>query len=204
MEQRLKNFSIVIKVALGILLIPCIFLQVIRFSYYRRLSEQNCIRTIDLGIPRGKIFDRNGRVLAEDKTCFNLVFVPYDIKDPDEVASVLSKIIGFDKKELLLQLEKKSANPFERKILKRGLSQSEIAAISEYAFRLSGVFVQAGLDRRYTLEDGTCHLLGYTGEVNQEDLESLKDEGVKPGHFIGKYGIEKQYDSLLRGKSGGY
>lgn len=204
MEQRIKGFSVIIKIALGILFIQCIYLQILRFPYYRRLSEQNCIRTIDLGIPRGKIFDRNGRILAEDRTCFNLVFVPYDMKDPDQVTSVLSKILDFDRRELFEQLEKKSTNPFERKILKRGLSQSEIAAISEYAFKLSGVFVQAGLDRQYTLGNGTSHLLGYTGEVNQDELELLKDEGVKSGHFIGKYGIEKQYDKLLRGKSGGY
>ncbi|MCM8759595.1 MAG: penicillin-binding protein 2 [Candidatus Omnitrophica bacterium] len=204
MEQRIKSFSFVIRVAFGILIIACFYLQVIKFSDYRRLSEQNCIRTIDLGIPRGKIFDRNGRILAEDRTCFNLVFVPYDMKNPQEASSVLSTIIGVEKKELLAQLEKKSSNPFERKILKRGLTQSEIAAVSEYAFKLSGIFVQAGLDRQYTLGEGTSHLLGYTGEVNQEELELLKDEGVKLGHFIGKYGIEKQYDSLLRGKSGGY
>jgi len=204
MEQRLKTFVQVVKILLGILVIQCINLQVFHFSYYRRLSEQNCIRTIDLGIPRGKIFDRNGRILAEDKTCFHLVYVPYDLKEPETVASVLSSILGLDRRELLKELEKKSTNPFERRILKRDLTQSEIAAISEYAFKLPGVFVQAGLDRQYTLGTGACHLLGYTGEVSQEELDLLKDEGIKPGHYIGKYGIEKQYDQLLRGKSGGY
>ncbi|MCM8765038.1 MAG: penicillin-binding protein 2 [Candidatus Omnitrophica bacterium] len=189
---------------MAILFIQCLNLQVIQFSRYRRLSEQNCIRTIDLGIPRGKIFDRNGRILAEDKTCFNLVFVPYDLKDPQRVASTLSRLLDLDYNEVITNLEKKSFNPFERRILKRGLSQSEIAAVSEYAPYLPGVFVQAGLDRHYVLEGGTAHLLGYTGEVNQEELELMKDEGVKAGHFIGKYGIEKQYDNFLRGKAGGY
>ncbi|HOK80463.1 MAG TPA: penicillin-binding protein 2 [bacterium] len=204
MEQRLKIFQQFLRFLLGLLLLQCINLQVFHFSYYRKLSDQNCIRTIDLGIPRGKIFDRNGRILAEDKTCFNLVYVPYDLKNPEEVASVLSSIFGMDRSELLTQLNKKSSNPFERRILKRSLSQSEIAAVSEYAFKLSGVFVQAGLDRQYTLGDGAAHLLGYTGEVSQEDLDMLKDEGVKAGHYIGKYGLEKQYDEVLRGKSGGY
>ncbi|MCM8828158.1 MAG: penicillin-binding protein 2 [Candidatus Omnitrophica bacterium] len=204
MEQRLKNFFLVVKILLAILLVQCLNLQVIQFSHYRRLSDQNCIRTIDLGIPRGKIFDRNGRILAEDKTCFNLVFVPYDLKEPRRVASVLSRILGIDYYELITQLEKKSSNPFERRILKRRLSQSEIAVVSEYAFNLPGVFVQAGLDRQYTLEEGTAHLLGYTGEVSKEALELMRAEGVKAGHFIGKYGIEKQYDNFLRGKSGGY
>ncbi len=204
MEQRLKEFLLIIRILLGILIIQSINLQVIHFAYYRRLSEQNCIRTIDLGIPRGKILDRNGRILAEDKTCFNLVFVPYDMKNPEEAASILSRILNIDHDELLTQLRKKSSNPFKRRILKRGISQAEIAAVSEYAFRLSGIFVQAGLDRQYTLREGTSHLLGYTGEVNQEELELTKDEGVKAGHYIGKYGLEKQYDDLLRGKSGGY
>lgn len=204
MEERLKKFVVIIKVLFGILLIQSINLQVFHFSYYRQLSQQNCIRTIDLGIPRGKILDRNGRVLAEDKTCFNLVFVPYDLKDPEEVATVLSRIIGMEKGEILKKLDVKSSNPFERRVLKRDLSPSEIAAVSEYAFKLPGVFVQAGLDRQFTLGENSSHLLGYTGEVNQEELELMKDEGIKPGHYIGKYGIEKQYDQILRGKSGGY
>ncbi|MCM8825484.1 MAG: penicillin-binding transpeptidase domain-containing protein, partial [Candidatus Omnitrophica bacterium] len=204
MEQRLKNFLVVVRVLLIILLIQCFNLQIIHFSTYRRLSDQNCIRTIDLGIPRGKIFDRNGRLLAEDKTCFNLVFVPYDLKDPQKVASTLSQMLGIDYNELITKLERKSSNPFERRILKKGLTQSEIAVVSEYAFNLQGVFLQAGLDRLYTLEEKTAHLLGYTGEIAQEELELMENEGVKPGHFIGKYGIEKKYDSFLRGKSGGY
>ncbi len=204
MEDRLKTFSIIVKVLMIILAIQCVNLQVIHYPYYRRLSEQNCIRTIDLGIPRGKIFDRNGRILAQDKTCFHLVFVPYDLKDPAEVASILSKILGLDYDELIKKLSVKSMNPFDRRILKRNLSQAEIAAVSEYGFKLSGVFVQAGLERTYTLGQDAAHLIGYTGEVNQDELELLRNEGVKPGHLIGKSGVEKQMDSILRGRSGGY
>ncbi len=204
MEERLKTFLQLVKILLGIILLQCVNLQVFHFSYYRRMSNQNCIRTIDLGIPRGKILDRNGRILAEDRTCFNLVYVPYDIKNSREVATTLSDIFGLDPNELLKQFDKPSSNPFERRILKRNLTQSEIATVSEYAFKLPGVFVQAGLDRQYTLKEGTCHVLGYIGEINQDELDAMKDEGLKPGHYIGRYGIEKQYDDFLRGKSGGY
>ncbi|OQB71909.1 MAG: Stage V sporulation protein D [candidate division TA06 bacterium ADurb.Bin131] len=204
MEERLKTFFHLVKILFGIILLQCINLQILHFNYYRGLSEKNCIRTIDLGIPRGKIYDRNGRVLAEDKICFNLVYVPYDIKNPQEVASTLSDIFGFNKKDLLQQFNKSSSDPFERIVLKYNLTQSEIAAVSEYAFKLPGVFVQTGLNRQYTLKEGTCHVLGYVGEINQDELDIMRDQGLKPGHCIGRYGIEKQYDEFLRGKSGGY
>jgi len=112
MEERLKTFFHLVKILFGIILLQCINLQILHFNYYRGLSEKNCIRTIDLGIPRGKIYDRNGRVLAEDKICFNLVYVPYDIKNPQEVASTLSDIFGFNKKDLLQQFNKSSSDPF--------------------------------------------------------------------------------------------
>ncbi|HPP66650.1 MAG TPA: penicillin-binding protein 2 [bacterium] len=204
MEKRLKTFFNVGRILFVIIIIQCVNLQVFHFHYYRRLSDQNCIRTIDLGIPRGKILDRNGRILVEDKTCFNLVFVPYDIKNPLDVAQTLAEILNLDKNELLNMFDDVSSNPFERRILKRNLTQSEIAAVSEYAFKLSGIFVQAGLNRQYLLGETFSHVLGYTGEISQDELAVRQNEGLKAGHYIGRYGIEKQYDNYLMGRSGGY
>lgn len=204
MENRLKFIHLLIKALLVILVFQCFYLQILRYPYYRRLSEQNCIRTLELGIPRGKILDRNGRILAVDRPCFNLVFSPYDLKEPAKVASLLSSLIDVDRDEMLDIFNKKYPNPFDRHLLKRDLTQTEISNIEEHAYELTGVFVQAGIDRNYTLGELACHLLGYTGEISMDELDDLKDEGLKPGEFTGKYGLEKFYDSYLRGKPGGY
>ncbi|MFA5645136.1 MAG: penicillin-binding protein 2 [Candidatus Ratteibacteria bacterium] len=204
MEDRLRIFQKVIRAALFLLVLQCLYLQVIRFPHYRRLSERNCIRIVEFGIPRGEITDRNGRTLAIDRTCFNLVFSPYDLKNPRRVAELLTRLIGADLQLLLEEFSSRKGNPFDRFVLKRNLTQEEISKIEEYAFQLPGVFVQAGIDRTYPLGTGSCHLLGYLGEVSQEQIDSMKEERFKPGDRIGQYGLEKLYDVLLRGKAGGY
>ncbi len=202
MEQE-KVLASIVRISLLVLLVRCFYLQVIRFPYYANLSRKQCIRTIEIGIPRGRILDRNGRVLAEDEPCFDLVFVPYDLKHPAQEAELLSSLVPIEKEKLIAAFTRKYRNPFDRIILKKSLSQVEVASVSENAYQLPGIFVQAGLKRRYVLGKVTAHLLGHLGEVSEEQLERWKDKGLKAGDVIGQDGLEKYYDDLLRGIPGG-
>jgi penicillin-binding protein 2 len=163
----------------------------------------NCIRTIETGIPRGIIYDRNGRVLAKDVPSKNLVFVPYDIKDVEKVSGVLSNILNLDRDYIIKKMTKKYVNPFDRVILKRNLTDKEVSLIEENLYNLPGVFVQEGIKRLYTFGEKTSHLLGYLGEISQAQLEKLKDKGYEMGDVIGQDGVEKYYDEYLRGTPGG-
>ena len=186
-----------------VIILRCYYLQIIRFPYYYQLSIKNCIRTIETGIPRGIIYDRNGRILAKDAPSANLVFVPYDLKNAEKVADILSNICNLDKEYLIKKLTKKYINPFDRIILKRDLSTKEISLIEENLYDLPGVFVQEGIKRVYPFGKKTAHLLGYLGEISQSQLEKLKDKGYEMGDYIGQDGIEKEYDEYLRGIPGG-
>jgi penicillin-binding protein 2 len=186
-----------------VIILRCFYLQIIRFPYYYQLSIKNCIRTIETGIPRGIIYDRNGRILAKDAPSANLVFVPYDLKNAEKVADILSNICNLDKEYLIKKLTKKYINPFDRIILKRDLSTKEISLIEENLYDLPGVFVQEGIKRVYPFGKKTAHLLGYLGEISQSQLEKLKDKGYEMGDYIGQDGIEKEYDEYLRGIPGG-
>ncbi len=186
-----------------VIILRCFYLQIIKYPYYYQLSIKNCIRTIETGIPRGVIYDRNGRVLAKDAPSANLVFVPYDLKNIEKVVEILSSICDLDKEYLIKKLTKKYINPFDRIILKRDLSSKEISLIEENLNDLPGVFVQESIKRVYLFGKKTAHLLGYLGEITQSQLEKLKDKGYQMGDFIGQDGIEKQYDEYLRGVPGG-
>lgn len=181
----------------------CFYLQIIRYPYYSQLSLKNCIRTLETGIPRGIIYDRNGRVLAKDAPSANLVFVPYDVKNVEKVIDILSEITGLDKDYLRRKMERKYKNPFDRVILKRDLSDYEISRIEENIENLPGVFVHEGIKRVFPFGKKTSHLLGYLGEITQSQLEKLKDKGYEMGDVIGQDGIEKMYDEFLRGVPGG-
>lgn len=199
-ENFLKNFLLFF---IGIILLKSFYLQVIRYSYYRQLSIKNCIRTIETGIPRGTIYDRNGRILAKDAPAAHLVFIPYDLKDVEKEIEILSNLLSIDKEYLRKKMTKKYKNPFDRVILKRNLDEREISLIEENLYNLPGIFVQEGLKRVYPFGKKTAHLLGYLGEITQAQLEKLKDKGYKMGDIIGQDGIEKQYDEYLRGIPGG-
>ncbi|MFN4226573.1 MAG: penicillin-binding protein 2 [Candidatus Ratteibacteria bacterium] len=179
------------------------YLQIIRYPYYYQLSIRNCIRTIETGIPRGIIYDRNGRILAKDIPSVNLVFVPYDLKNIEKEIEILSNILNLEKEYLEKKLKSKYLNPFDRVILKRNLTSKEISLIEENSHHLPGIFVQEGLKRLYPFGEKTAHLLGYLGEISKYQLEKLKDKGYKIGDVIGQDGIEKQYDEFLRGIPGG-
>ncbi|MCM8818126.1 MAG: penicillin-binding protein 2 [Candidatus Omnitrophica bacterium] len=186
-----------------IILVRCFYLQIVRYPYYYQLSIKNCIRVIETGIPRGIIYDRNGRVLAKDAPSANLVFVPYDIKDVEKVIEILSDILNYDRESLRKKLTRKYINPFDRVVLKRNLTSLEISLIEENLYRLPGIFVQEDIKRVYTFGKGTAHLLGYIGEISKEQLDRLKNKGFKMGDIIGQDGIEKKYDEYLRGIPGG-
>lgn len=201
--EKEKYFSNLIKISFCILLLQCFYLQIIRFPYYSRRSKNNCIRTIETGIPRGKIFDRSGRVLAQDIPCFNLVFVPYDLKDPKKEAEILGKFFPAEKNKFLKILTKSYSNPFDRIILKKKISKEEASVIEENSLDLPGIFTQIGIDREYPLKKDACHVIGHTGEVSQIQIEMFKENGFKPGDVIGQYGLEKQYDEFIKGIPGG-
>ncbi|MCM8760373.1 MAG: penicillin-binding protein 2 [Candidatus Omnitrophica bacterium] len=203
MEGEKRLFINLTKVFFAVVILRCFYLQVIRYPYYRNLSYRNCIRTIETEVPRGIIYDRNMRPLAQDTPALHLVFIPYDLENPEKEAELLSGIISIDRQEILRKFKKKYANPFDRVYIKRQLTKEEVSLIEENMPLLPGVFVQEGLVRDYTLGKDTCHLLGYTGEISEKELRVLKEKGYKQGDFIGQDGIEKMYDDYLRGMPGG-
>ncbi|MCM8771691.1 MAG: penicillin-binding protein 2 [candidate division WOR-3 bacterium] len=199
-EDILKRFLLIfIFVILG----KCFYLQVIKYPELYQLSVKNCIRVIETGIPRGLIYDRNGRILAKDAPSANLVFVPYDLKNPEKVAEILSNIIEIDREYLIRKFNGNYKNPFDRIVLKRNLTSIEISLIEENSSNLPGVFIQEDIRRVYPFGKKMAHLLGYLGEISKFQLEKLKEKGYKMGDVIGQDGIEKYYDEFLRGIPGG-
>lgn len=201
--EKERLFHNLVKILIIILVGRSFYLQVVKKNYYRYLSLENCIRTINTGTPRGIIYDRNGKILAKDSPSLNLVFIPFDIKNIQQEAEILSKIIGFNKEYLVRKFRIKYTNPYDRIIIKRNLSEEEVSLIEENLGSLPGVFPQEGIGRQYPLSEKTSHIVGYLGEISQNELNILKDKGYKPGDVIGKDGIEKYYDSILRGTPGG-
>jgi len=179
-------------------------LQVIQGEELRRLSENNCIRLQRIDPSRGLIFDRNGKTMVDNRPSFNLSIILKDAKPVKRTIEKLAGVINVPVSDLMAKIDaNKRASAYKPILLKRDIGRDVLAAVEVRKFDLPGVLVDV-MPRRHSLnKQGAAHLVGYLGEISSDELRSEKYPGCKGGDFIGKFGVEKVFESFLRGKRGG-
>lgn len=200
MVFRLWIFRIIILAAFLILLVRLGYLQLFRGDYYEGLALGNRIRSIPIDAPRGVIFDRNGKMLVENEASFNVSVVPEELKGNFGSLTLLASMLHLDRGKVLKKLYGAQGNS-EVVVLKQHLNFKEFARISEI-LPLPGIYIVERPMRRYMHPLRDAHLLGYVGEVSGQELKRRKGEGLRSGDLVGQDGIEKEYDSILRGVNG--
>ena len=207
LEAERRRFQVVVAVVLAAFIILALrlwYLQLIRGQYYRTLSETNRIRVENIPPPRGTIFDRHGTVLVDIRPGFSLAIIPEDIKDMDETLNALSQILGYDKSVLEERVEMaESEPPFRPIILIRDMTRDQLAAVESHRFYLPGVVVQIEPRRSYEWPAFASHLIGYVGEIDERQLKDSRYVGYRQGDYLGKYGVEQQWERVLNGQRGG-
>ena len=186
-----------------VLLIRLWHLQVMQGNEMRKLSEQNRIRVKKVIAPRGVIYDRTGKVLADTRPSFNMYITPEDIKDFNQTIDGLAKLISINREEIVDKLKTASGLPpsFPVKI-KSDISMDEVAKVEANRVYLPGVNIQIEPKRSYPYGTMMAHVLGYVSEINNDELKSKEYKNYSPGDYMGKYGLEKMYETYLRGKDG--
>jgi len=182
-----------------------VYLQLIEGQRNRQLAENNRIRLIPKQPERGKILDRKGRVLAGSRLSHSVFLWPLAKKKADWSSTLqrLSQILNVPEATLNKRLEQAGySSPFLIRIA-RGISPAQVTALEEYGSELEGVQVDAEAVRYYPNGDLAAHVLGYTGELSDTELEKRKAEGYRLGDVIGQMGIESAFESQLRGEWGG-
>jgi penicillin-binding protein 2 len=187
-----------------VLLLRLWFLQLVRGETYRNLSENNRIRLEDIAATRGTIYDRNGRILVDNRPAFKLAIVPEDIRNTQETLDQLSTIMGMDQTQFdeKVRVAPKGA-PFRPILLTRDMTRDQVAAVETRRFHLPGVMVQIEPRRSYELPSFAAHLIGYLGEIEEAQLKDRRERGYKIGDYLGKYGVELEWEELLKGQRGG-
>ncbi|TMA73576.1 MAG: penicillin-binding protein 2 [Deltaproteobacteria bacterium] len=177
-------------------------LQVTEGDQYRSLSENNRIRLKRVRATRGTILDRHGQILVDNRPSFDVALVPEDAHDVPRTLASLTRLLHADGNEFRSAMQA-AANrpPFEEVILKRDLDWESIVALETHQLDLPGVSVQVGPRRTYPFNDTAAHLLGYVGEVSQQELANR--QGYRLGDLIGKAGAERYWEDYLRGIDGG-
>ncbi len=178
------------------------YLQVIEGEKYKMLADENRIATRILVPPRGRVFDRNGAVLAANEQNFQALIIAEETPSIDQTLEEFKKLVDLsDVQEAKIRREIKNNRRFVPVKLKDNLTFKEVALLQLHAPDLPGVVINEGVNRVYPLGSYTAHFLGYVGAVS--DKEAGKDPLLSvPGVKIGKSGLEKVFENRLRGQSG--
>ncbi len=200
-------FRLVVILAWGLLFSRLVYLQIIRGDDLRRFSEANRLKTEKLFPPRGIIFDRNGKVLVDNRASFDVVLVPQYFKftpaKREATIRRLAKALQISPQNLEDRLSKIGRVPsYSTILLKADVSKEVIAAIETDAEGFAGVDIEANVQRRYPFKDVAAQLLGYIREVGEQELKNDDKKILEKGDYIGKFGLEKYFDSELRGVNG--
>jgi len=201
--SKFKWCNLILIITMTVLLIRLWDLQIMRGSEMRKLSEQNRIRVKKVIAPRGIIYDRSGRVLADTRPSFNVYITPEDIKDFSQTVDGLAKLLDVDRDDVIDKLKAASRMPpsFPVKI-KSDIPMDEVAKIEAHRVYIPGASIQIEPKRNYPYGKMLAHTLGYVSEINDEELKTKEYKDYSPGDYIGKYGLEKNYENYLRGVDG--
>jgi penicillin-binding protein 2 len=203
-KQRLTGVVFCVVAAFALLGIRLFHLQILGGEEYRRLSETNCIRLESIDAPRGLIFDRNGELLVDNRPAFDVSIIPRDAKPVESTIQNLAYRMGASQEELIdkIRSQRRSAS-YKPILLRRDIGRDTLAAIEVHQYDLPGVVINVNPIRHYIHERSAAHVLGYLGEISNDELASGKCPDCRPGDFIGKFGVEKTLEPFLRGERGG-
>ncbi|MDR1076058.1 MAG: penicillin-binding protein 2 [Xanthomonadaceae bacterium] len=177
-------------------------LQVLDHAAYATRSDANRIKPNPVVPARGMIYDRKGRLLAENVPAFRLEITPDKVKDMGATLAELSELISLSPDEIeRFRNEVKATSGFRPVPLKLRMNDEEMARFAVNRWRFPGAELKPYLTRRYPYGDLLAHIVGYVGRIDEKDLASLGEGSAALTH-IGKTGVERSYEETLRGKVG--
>jgi penicillin-binding protein 2 len=182
--------------------------QVVQSGYYEQKAEANKIREIPLRAPRGRIYDRYHRILADNRPSYDIILIRENVSKTnphtvEQTAAILSAGISMSRDELLERINKKRHEPkFRPIILKEDVSVGDIAYVDAHALELPEITIELQPRRRYLQEHMAAHAMGYVGEVTETELATPDFVDFKSGDQVGKTGLEREYNNVLVGKDG--
>jgi penicillin-binding protein 2 len=209
--QKMEDFKgryryLVIFVGLAFLLIFIRLwsLQVIKGSELQHLSENNCIRLRENPADRGMLLDRKGNILAHNRPSFEVSLIPEDLRANPEVLNKVGEMLNMTHGEIEEKIKaQKQRTPFRPVKIKSDIDWNKLALLETNRVHLPGLIVDVRPKRAYDYGDLASHLIGYLGEVDENELRQFRESPYRMGAQIGKYGVEYQWEDDLRGLDGG-
>lgn len=208
-RARINQLACVVIALFVILLGRLYYLQIVHGKDLLRASELNAVKLLRTRAPRGTILDCKGRILATSRPQFVVLAMPDILSKDKEALSTLCEILQVTPAEIDAiakeSVKRRLARPGSPVRVKVDVPLETVARIGENRMRLPGVSVELDQLRSYPNRDAVAHIMGHLGEISQAELDKSDEigSGYQLGDYVGKSGLEKQYEQQLRGKDGG-
>ncbi len=202
LSSRLKLALIFIFLLTSILLVRLYNLQVVNYEFYQEEALGNQMRTLPITPTRGNIYDRNGVLLATNLLSYQLTLTPEKVPDIAHTLQQLKQANFINQQDIKRYHKTRNRfRAFHNIPLKHNLSKTKVAAFL-VSNQFPGVEVSAYFQRLYPHGASSVHALGYVSRINKQDQKFYDKKNYAGTQLVGKVGIEKQYETLLHGRTG--
>ncbi len=209
MNQKQTDRDLRLHVMLGICLLlfaillgRLVYLQLWRGDYYTKQSDGNRLRQSKIIAPRGLIYDKDGKELVNNLPGY-AVLLQKQSEYKSETLQAISRLLQIPLEEIQKKI-KDNADYYEPVLLKSDLTPNMVTRVEEQRRYIPELMLQVQPIRNYPYHELAVHALGYVGEVSAYEIENGLFKGITQGSIVGKAGLEKSYDKVLRGEDGAF
>jgi penicillin-binding protein 2 len=203
LTTRLTVMQYAVAVGFAALAIGFWIFQIAQHEKFREMAEENHLRRLPLPAPRGVLLDRDGKVLVDNQSSFNIALVREQTRDLDATLHILAVATNTDEEQLRETVNRRRREPSYRPIiLIENATRAQYMAMMARRWELPGIVPQEVPSRKYPGSEMAAHLFGYVGEVREDQLQRADYKGIEPGAIVGQAGIELAYNEMLMGADG--
>jgi penicillin-binding protein 2 len=202
LDRRLRAVRMFVWAVLGVLLVAFFRTQILGHGKYQLQSESNRLRQIPLPAPRGIIFDRNGKVLADNVPGYTVSLLPGPAANLRATLARIAPIARLDAAAIQRVLQRAAKAPYQPALVIADVPFSVVSALEERRLEIPGLLIRTEPKRFYPDTTIAAHLVGYLGEVTEGERATQRFGTVRLGGLVGKDGLEREYDDSLRGVDG--
>ncbi|HUS83407.1 MAG TPA: penicillin-binding protein 2 [Dehalococcoidia bacterium] len=206
LRDKFFYFRLLVFIIFGVLTLQLMRMQVFEGEAYEQRARNNHLRVSPTMPSRGLIFDRNGTPLVENLPQFSAGIIPADFpKDREaELLPQLEALLHVPAADIAAEVDPKrdSDDPFTPVVIKEGLTPEEAFSLRQLESRIPGAKVIVDPIRRYTVGSLVSLMLGYVGQVTEDQYPDLRAKGYEMNDRVGQMGVEAVYESVLRGEPG--
>jgi penicillin-binding protein 2 len=201
LKSRFGVLAIIVMLILGTLFVRLWVVQVLQGQAFAQQAENNRIREVTIDAPRGRILDREGRELVTNRASLAVTVEPSAVED-QELLLRLSNVLSLPVSEIEERLRTDKEEPLKPRVVKRDVPMEVAGYIAENSVLFPGVEIETIAVRQYPNGSVMAHVLGYTGEISEDQLDEEDLLDYELGDIVGKTGAERQFETVLQGERG--